>query len=258
MSQYFPKPNEPFGWDINNKVDLSNYATKAHTKNISYVDTSSFELESKLVSLKTEVNKVDIDKLVPVPVDLSKLSDVVKKTAYDKLVAKVNSIDASAFVLKTKYETDKSKIENKNPDKKTDYNTKIAKIQGEVPNVRNLVTKATLTTIDNKIPSVSSLAKKTDYNAKITEIENRLNNHNHEKYMTTPEFNTVAADVFNARLARANLVAKTNFDSSVLILNNKIVANKTKNECVKNELKKLKTLILLARVILEKMTHKII
>ena len=258
MSQYFPKPNEPFGWDINNKVDLSNYATKAHTKNISYVDTSSFELESKLVSLKTEVDKVDIDKLVPVPVDLSKLSDVVKKTAYDKLVAKVNSIDASAFVLKTKYETDKSKIENKNPDKKTDYNTKIAKIEGEVPNVRNLVTKATLTTIDNKIPSVSSLAKKTDYNAKITEIENRLNNHNHEKYMTTPEFNTLAADVFNARLARANLVAKTNFDSSVLILNNKIVANKTKNECVKNELKKLKTLILLARVILEKMTHKII
>ena len=258
MSQYFPKPNEPFGWDINNKVDLSNYATKAHTKNISYVDTSSFELESKLVSLKTEVDKVDIDKLVPVPVDLSKLSDVVKKTAYDKLVAKVNSIDASAFVLKTKYETDKSKIENKNPDKKTDYNTKIAKIEGEVPNVRNLVTKATLTTIDNKRPSVSSLAKKTDYNAKITEIENRLNNHNHEKYMTTPEFNTLAADVFNARLARANLVAKTNFDSSVLILNNKIVANKTKNECIKNELKKLKTLILLARVILEKMTHKII
>ena len=258
MSQYFPKPNEPFGWDINNKVDLSNYATKAHTKNISYVDTSSFELESKLVSLKTEVDKVDIDKLVPVPVDLSKLSDVVKKTAYDKLVAKVNSIDASAFVLKTKYETDKSKIENKNPDKKTDYNTKIAKIEGEVPNVRNLVTKATLTTIDNKIPSVSSLAKKTDYNAKITEIENRLNNHNHEKYMTTPEFNTLAADVFNARLARANLVAKTNFDSIVLILNNKIVANKTKNECIKNELKKLKTLILLARVILEKMTHKII
>ena len=258
MSQYFPKPNEPFGWDINNKVDLSNYATKAHTKNISYVDTSSFELESKLVSLKTEVDKVDIDKLVPLPVDLSKLSDVVKKTAYDKLVAKVNSIDASAFVLKTKYETDKSKIENKNPDKKTDYNTKIAKIEGEVPNVRNLVTKATLTTIDNKIPSVSSLAKKTDYNAKITEIENRLNNHNHEKYMTTPEFNTLAADVFNARLARANLVAKTNFDSSVLILNNKIVANKTKNECIKNELKKLKTLILLARVILEKMTHKII
>ena len=258
MSQYFPKPNEPFGWDINNKVDLSNYATKAHTKNISYVDTSSFELESKLVSLKTEVDKVDIDKLVPVPVDLSKLSDVVKKTAYDKLVAKVNSIDASAFVLKTKYETDKSKIENKNPDKKTDYNTKIAKIEGEVPNVRNLVTKATLTTIDNKIPSVSSLAKRTDYNAKITEIENRLNNHNHEKYMTTPEFNTLAADVFNARLARANLVAKTNFDSSVLILNNKIVANKTKNECIKNELKKLKTLILLARVILEKLTHKII
>ena len=84
MSQYFPKPNEPFGWDINNKVDLSNYATKVHTKNISYVDTSSFELESKLVSLKTEVDKVDIDKLVPVPVDLSKLSDVVKNNVVKK------------------------------------------------------------------------------------------------------------------------------------------------------------------------------
>ena len=78
MSQYFPKPYEPFGGDINVKVDLSNYATKADIKNISHVDTSSFALKTNLVSLKTEVDKLDIDKLVPVPVDLSKLSDVVK------------------------------------------------------------------------------------------------------------------------------------------------------------------------------------
>ena len=105
MSQYFPKPYEPFGGDINVKVDLSNYATKADIKNISHVDTSSFALKSNLAGLKTEVDKLDIDKLVPVPVDLSKLSDVVKndvvkKTAYDKLVTKVNSIDTSTFVLK--------------------------------------------------------------------------------------------------------------------------------------------------------------
>ena len=78
MSQYFPKPHEPFGWDINVKVDLSNYATKSDIKNISHVDTSRFALKTNLASLKTEVDKVHIDKLVPVPVDLSKLSDVVK------------------------------------------------------------------------------------------------------------------------------------------------------------------------------------
>ena len=79
MSQYFPKPYEPFGRDINVKVDLSNYATKADIKNISHVDTSSRELKKNLVNLKTEVDKLDIDKSVLVPVDLSKLSDVEKK-----------------------------------------------------------------------------------------------------------------------------------------------------------------------------------
>ena len=105
MSQYFPKPYEPFDGDINVKIDLSNDATKADIKNIQHIDTSSFALKSNLASLKTEEDKLYIDNLVPVPVDSSKLSDivkndVVKKTAYDKLVAKVNSIDTSAFVLK--------------------------------------------------------------------------------------------------------------------------------------------------------------
>ena len=85
MSQYFPKPYERFGGDINVKVDLSNYATKTDIKNILHVDTSSFALKSNLASLKTEVDKLDIDKLVPVPVDLSKLSDVVKNDVVKKL-----------------------------------------------------------------------------------------------------------------------------------------------------------------------------
>ena len=133
MSQNFRKSYEPFGGDINVKVDLSNYVSKADIKNISHVDTSSFAINSNLGNLKTEVDKLDIDKLVPVPVDLSKLSnvvktDVVKKTVHDKLVAKVNSIEISAFGLKTKYDTDKSEIEYKIPGtsnliKKTDYNT---------------------------------------------------------------------------------------------------------------------------------------
>ena len=78
MSQYFAKPYEPFDGDINVKVDLSNYATKADIKNIFHVDTSSFALKSNLARLKTEVDELDIDRLVPIPVDLSKLSDVVK------------------------------------------------------------------------------------------------------------------------------------------------------------------------------------
>ena len=150
MSQYFPKPYEAFCGDINVNVDLSNYPTKANIKNISHVDTSSFALKLNLASLKTELDNLDIDKLVPVPVDLSKLSDVVKndvvkKTVYDKLVAKVNSIDTSGFVLKTKYDTDKSELENKFPDtsglvKKADNDTEIVEIEGKIPDVTNLAT----------------------------------------------------------------------------------------------------------------------
>ena len=91
-----------------------------------------------LTSLKTEIGKLDIGKLVPVPVDLSKLSDVVKndvvqKTVYGKLVAKVNNIDTSDFVLKTKYDTDKTELEKK------------------IPNVTDFVKKAKLTELENKL-----------------------------------------------------------------------------------------------------------
>ena len=177
MSQYFPKPYEPFGGDINVKVDLSNYATKADIKNIAHIVTSSFTLKTNLASLKTEVDKLDINKLVPVPADLSKLSDVVKnfvkKDVYDKLVAKVNSIDTAGFVLKTKYDTDKSELENEIPDnsglvKKPDYDAKITDIEGKIPDVSNLVTKTALTTVENKIPGVGNLVKKTVCNAKVT------------------------------------------------------------------------------------------
>ena len=121
MSQYFPKPFRSFGGNINVKVDLSNYATKADIKNITHVDTSRFALKTNLASLKTKVDKLDINKLAPVRVALSKLSDVVKndvvkKAVHDKQVAKVNNIDTSGFVLKTKYDTDKSELENKIPD----------------------------------------------------------------------------------------------------------------------------------------------
>ena len=102
MSQYFSKPFRSFGWNINVKVALSNYATKTDLKNVTHVDTSGF------------------DKLAPIPADLSKLSDVVKndvveKSVYEKMVAKVNNIDTSDFVLKTKYQTHKTELEKNIP-----------------------------------------------------------------------------------------------------------------------------------------------
>ena len=180
MSQYFPKPFGSFGVNINVKVDLSTYATKAEIKNITHVDTSSSALKTNLANLKTEVDKLDSDKLVPVPVDLSKLSavvknDVVKKDAYDKLAGKVNNIDTGDLVLKTNYQTDKTELENKIPDV-SDF-VKIAKLtefENKIPDVSSLATKAVLTAVDNKMPDVSALVKKTDYNTKITEIEINL------------------------------------------------------------------------------------
>ena len=124
-------------------INLFDYATKDDLKNAKGIDTSKVAAKSALVSLKAEVDKLDIEKLIPVPADLSKLSDVVKfdvtkKTAYDKLVAKGNKIDTSGFVLKTKYDTNQSEIKNKIPDtngpvKKLDYNTKITEIENKTP-----------------------------------------------------------------------------------------------------------------------------
>ena len=148
---------------------------------MTHVNTSSFALKANLANLKTELDKLDVDKLVPVTVDLSKLSDVVKndvvkKNVYDKLVAKVNNIDTNDFVSKIKYQTDKTEIEKKIPDtsslvKKTNYNTKITELENKIPDISNLATKTALTAVENKIPNVSNLVKKKNYNTKITEIE---------------------------------------------------------------------------------------
>ena len=103
MIKYFPRRYKRFNRDTNAKVLLSNYVTKSDLKNISHVDVSSFALKSNLASLKTEVDKIDADKLKPVPVDLAKLSnvvknDVAKKIEYNKLVTKVDNNDTENFV----------------------------------------------------------------------------------------------------------------------------------------------------------------
>ena len=129
------------------------------------------------------------------------------------------------------------KIENKIPAKEA----KITELENKISDISNLATKIALTTVKNKIPDVSSLVKKTDYNTEVTEIENKLTEHNHDKYITTPKFNTLAADIFNARLAETNLITKMDFDAKLPRINRKITENKTEKLLVKNELNKLKT-----------------
>ena len=224
MSQYFSKPYEAFGGDINVTVDLSNYATKDDIKNITHVDTSSFALKSNLANLKSEVDKLDVDKLKPIPTGLNKLSDVVKndvvkKTDHNKLGAKVDNIDTSGLV------------------KKTDCNTKITEIEDKTLDTSSLATKTALSAVENKIPSISNLVKKT----KITEIEKKLTDHKHDEYIDSSEFNTLATNVFNTRIAQANLIIKTDFDAKLSSLTRKITKNKSDHLLVRNKLNKLKS-----------------
>ena len=252
MSQYFPEPYEAFSGDINVKVDLSNYRTKADIKNISHVDTANFTLKTNLANLKTEVDRLNIDKLLPVPTDLSKSSnvvknDVVKKADYNTKITEIeNKIpDTSNLATKAALTTVKNKI----PDtsslvKKTDYNTKIPEIEGKIPDISNLATKTALTSVENKIPNVSNLATKSALTAaenKIADISNlatktALTNLTN----TVPDISTlikkkdcdtkiaeienkfVSNTGFVSKLEKANVITKRNFNAKIIELENNI------------------------------------
>ena len=116
MSQYFPPYNNS-SENIKVELDLSNYATKKDIKDITHVDTSSYAIKTNLANLKTEVDKIDTDKLKTVPDDLAKLSnvdknDVVKKTDYNALKNKVDATDTSKFVSRTKFMTDTNALDD--------------------------------------------------------------------------------------------------------------------------------------------------
>ena len=169
------------------------------------------------------------------------------------MVTKVNGIDTTGFASKTKYEKDGSDLEKKINDaskkipdvsgliKKTDFNSKITEVEGKIPSITGLVTNAALTAVENKIPDVSGLVKKTGYNTKISDIEKKITDHNHDKYITSSEFNRLATDNFKARLKQANLITKTNLDTELKKISDRVTSNKTKDLLVENELKKLKT-----------------
>ena len=188
MSKYFPPYNNS-SEKIKVELDLSNYAMKNDIRDITHIDASGFASKTNLAALKTEVDKIDTDKLKTVPNDLAKLSnvknDVVKKTDYNTLKSKVDGIEVSKYVGGTKYETDGKAIYDKiDPVKK-----KIPVLTGFVTTVRFnhekklLATKTALTTVENKIPDVSTLAIKTSlssllhvstFNSKVTELGGKV------------------------------------------------------------------------------------
>ena len=171
MCQYFPKPYEPFGGDINVRVDLSNCATKDDIKNIMHMDTSNFALKTNLANLKTEVDKLDIDKLKSLLNNLSILKTKVDKLDIDKLLtlpadsSKLSNVVKNEVVKKTKYDAQIKNIEGKISDinnlaTKSNLNTKINEVKNEIPSITGLATTSALTTVENKIPSISNLVKK--------------------------------------------------------------------------------------------------
>ena len=195
MSRYFPPYNNS-SENIKVELDLSNYATKKDIKDITHVDTISYVLKSNLANLKSEVDKIDIDKLKTVPNDLAKLSnvvknDVVKKTVYNTLKTKVDAIDTSGFVTRTKFTTDTNalddkidKVEKKIPDVSllatkssvtyliTETEDRIHKIDKNIPEISGLASKTGLTAVEGKISDVTGLVKQSDYATEITLIKN--------------------------------------------------------------------------------------
>ena len=177
-SQYFP-PYESSSNNIKVQLDLTNYATKDDVKNITHVNVSSYATKTNLAALKTEVDKIDTDKLKTVPDDLAKLSnvvknDVIKKTDYntkvtsietkivgltkntsDKLadITKLKAVDTNNFVLKTKLTSDVNTLENK-----------IGTVDKKIPDVSGLATKTSLT----------SYLQTATFNSKVTEVENKI------------------------------------------------------------------------------------
>ena len=111
--------------------------------------------------------------------------------------------------------------------KKTDLNAKITEVENKIPSFTSLATNSALTAVKNRIPDVSNLVKKADYDSKNSEIETKDTDRDHDKYITTPEFNNLAGRVFTARLAQTNLITKTDFDSKLQSLNEKINSSKT-------------------------------
>ena len=254
MSKYFTSYNNS-SEKIKVELDLSNYATKTDLKNVTHVDASSFASKTNLAASKTEVGKIDTEKLNTVPDDLAKLSnavknDVVKKT--DALKSKVDDIDVLKYVGRTKYETDGKAIydkidavEKKIPvlndfDTTARFNhekhllatkTALTTVENKISDVSSLATKPALTAVENKIPNVTSFVKKTDFDSKITEVEGKIPN------ISGLATNSSLTAVENKIPDITSLITKTDFDAKLKDISVRVTNNKSNDLFRDNELK---------------------
>ena len=153
MREYFPEPKS-LGGKVKVELHLSNYVTKADIKNATGVDASKFAKKVDLANLKSNVDKLDIDKLKNVQTNLSNLKSKVDKLDVHKLVPV--PVDLSKLNDVAKNEVIKKDV----------YNAKIKNIEDKIPDTTNLATNTALTAVENKMPNVSNLVKKTDHTTK--------------------------------------------------------------------------------------------
>ena len=177
---YYPQ-YEGFSNNIKEELDLSKYATKDDVKNITHVDVSSYATKTNLAALKTEVDKIDVDKLKTVPDDLAKLSNVVKNEVVEK-----TDFSADTYVTRTKFSTDTSALDDK-----------FDKVGKKIPDISSLETKRNVTTLVNNLNNIIDNLKINDY-AKKTSLTN---------YMLTSTFNTKSTEL-ESKIKDADIVAK--------------------------------------------------
>ena len=213
---------------------MSNYATKTDLKNATGVHISDFDKKTDLANLKSDVDKLGIDKLKNIPSNLSNLKskvnklDLAKKVPVPVDLSKLSDVVKNDVVKKDVYHAKIKNIEDKIPDitSLASVNAKINEIKDEIPNITNLATTAALTNVDNKIPNVSDLVKKADYDAGISEMEN--------KYFTTSDYTKFTSNTLDVKITQKNLVYECD-------LNEKIKSLATKEEiktlATKGELK---------------------
>ena len=171
------------------KVDLASLKSNVDKLDIDKLKNAPTNLNN----LKSKVDKLDADKLVPVTVNLSKLSDVVKN-----LVVKKDKYNAKIKNIEKKISDINNLAINFN------LNAKIDEVKNKIPNINNFATTTALAN-ENKIPNVRNFVKKTDYNTKISEIENKIaTDHDLDKYITAQGFNKLTSENFTARLSQAN------------------------------------------------------
>ena len=191
MSYYPPYDNSSN--NITVELDLSNYATKGDVKNITHVDVSSYATKTNLAALKTEVDKIDADKLKTTPADLAKLSnvvknDVVKKTSIEAQIAgltkntvdnladitKFKAIDTNNFVTRTKFSADTNSLDDK-----------IDGVEKEKPDISGLATKT----------SLNSYLQTSTFNSKVTEVENKIKDTDIIAKSANTKANTIRSDL---------------------------------------------------------------